>query len=565
MQTGKATIKDVFDGLRIFNVPIYQRAYSWEVEDNLTDFFSDIQNQHEERQYFLGTFLFHLREKEGDFSLVDVVDGQQRLTTFLIFMDTLIEALTLQHSEVVSKRTRRIFIQDDDVFKFQTANEDSAFLHDYIFSKANSKPQVKTRSQGLLLEAKSFFEQKLSVLSIDELEKMYKTSVSSEVLLYVVPKIDQATQIFELLNDRGRALTSLESLKSFLMYNAGLISKNPDQIIRGIQDNFANIYRNVEAYDMPDGDVLRYHTIAFEKCPPDMLEKPKSLLKVRITELVNNPEKKDEALSLIRDVATRLKDTFDLFAEIQKQKVNHRQLGRIFMVGRVAPFYPLMLKALSEGEERFNLLLDRILQFTFLASLVGLRSNGESYLYTSIRNDEDYLEKLNSFYIDNWWNIKQRAADTVESENYYEWIGTNAVRYILVSYENSLTSQKGYPEIDFGRYFTNINREKLSIEHISAQRAKGVEYDDDFRERYLHSIGNLVIDYAASNSSKGNKNTADKLQDFARAPIMSQNEIDAAKDVDWADLGSIKQFILGREIRLKQFIRDNFSIPLTGC
>ena len=60
MQTGKATIKDIFDGTRIFNVPIYQRAYSWRREDNLKDFLSDIVNQHADRKYFLGSFLFHL-------------------------------------------------------------------------------------------------------------------------------------------------------------------------------------------------------------------------------------------------------------------------------------------------------------------------------------------------------------------------------------------------------------------------------------------------------------------------------------------------------------------------
>ena len=108
-------------------------------------------------------------------------------------------------------------------------------------------------------------------------------------------------------------------------------------------------------------------------------------------------------------------------------------------------------------------------------------------------------------------------------------------------------------------YETNKNREKLSIEHISAQRAKNVEYDDEFHERFKHSIGNLVIDYAASNSSKGNKNTNDKLTAFNLAPLMSQNEIDEVT-CDWTDVSSIKEYILCREMRLKDFILTHFQI-----
>ena len=107
----------------------------------------------------------------------------------------------------------------------------------------------------------------------------------------------------------------------------------------------------------------------------------------------------------------------------------------------------------------------------------------------------------------------------------------------------------------------SVALEKLSIEHISAQRAKNVKYDDEFNERFMHSIGNLVIDYTASNSSKGNKNTKDKLQAFNLAPLMSQNEIDEI-ECDWENVDSIKTFIKVREEKLKLFIKNNFKLSV---
>lgn len=71
-------------------VPNYQRAYSWETD--LTDksqkqvntFLSDLQdyvNSQTSTPYYLGHFLF---KKNGEYCY-DVIDGQQRLTTIIIF------------------------------------------------------------------------------------------------------------------------------------------------------------------------------------------------------------------------------------------------------------------------------------------------------------------------------------------------------------------------------------------------------------------------------------------------------------------------------------------------
>ncbi len=560
MQTGKSTVKDIFDGTRIFNVPVYQRAYSWEKEDNLREFLSDIVNQHPDRSYFLGSFLFHIKGDRNEFRVIDIVDGQQRLTTFVIFINILIQKLIARSSNLVSERTKRIFVKDDDVFKLETSNEDSAFLHNVVLSQTEAQDvNINTPSQQLLLEAKKFFTKELDKYDLTILEKIYTTSTNADVLLYVVDKINTATQIFELLNDRGRKLTDLEAIKSFLMYNTGLVSGNPDQIIKNIQTDFAEIYRTIEKYEIDDRVVLRYHTIAFEGCPADYQEKPKEFTKNKITKLVNSEDSKKAAINEIQDYSTRLKNSFVIYSQIQEDKYKEYELSQLFMIGRIAPYYPVLMRIYKEQRDKFNHLVNLINRFTFRASLVNLRSNGESYLYTALRNNEDVITLVDSFTSDNWWKINHRAIEAIEYENYYEWLSKNIVRYILFSYENLLRKAKGFPLLSMKEYFTDIDREKLSIEHISAKRAKNVEYDDEFNEKYMHNIGNLVIDYAASNTSKGNKNTKDKLQAFNLAPLMSQNEIDEV-DCDWENVDSIKLFIKEREKKLKTFIKNQFQL-----
>ena len=74
MENGLKTIKELFDGTKIFKIPIYQRAYSW-ADKQLTDFIEDIKNQKADRTYFLGTILLEKAKDDGDFRGIDIVAG----------------------------------------------------------------------------------------------------------------------------------------------------------------------------------------------------------------------------------------------------------------------------------------------------------------------------------------------------------------------------------------------------------------------------------------------------------------------------------------------------------
>jgi len=75
-----------------YRIPIYQRPYSWE-EKNIKDFLESIfdafkeVNKKNAKPVFFGTIQFD-RNKENK-NMLDIVDGQQRLTTFLLFLDVL--------------------------------------------------------------------------------------------------------------------------------------------------------------------------------------------------------------------------------------------------------------------------------------------------------------------------------------------------------------------------------------------------------------------------------------------------------------------------------------------
>ena len=78
-----------------YSIPIYQRPYSWEeknIKDFLTSIFDAFKEVNEEKckanvkPVFFGTIQL---DHNKDDNTLDIVDGQQRLTTFLLFLDLL--------------------------------------------------------------------------------------------------------------------------------------------------------------------------------------------------------------------------------------------------------------------------------------------------------------------------------------------------------------------------------------------------------------------------------------------------------------------------------------------
>lgn len=561
MKNGDTKLSDLFNGDRIFNIPKYQRAYTWE-EDNLSDFLDDLLNQRGDKSYFLGTLLFHQKNNRGEYEIIDVVDGQQRLTTTIIFMKNIIEILDSKQSNVITKKTFSRYIYDGENYNLELENEDNGFLHNVILND-NTVDCIETPSQTRLLEAKKFFFKKLSQLELDRLEKLFEILVNADVILYVVDKISDATQIFELLNDRGKKLTSLESVKSFLMYRIGCLELKGggEQAINVIQDNFSSIYRIIEKNDVDERDVLRYHTIAFEPSKSDDYNNPSKYIKNEINKLFENI-KNDDALikNEILNYVDRLKNSFSIYKDIKTNKIKSNALDSLVMIGRVNSFYPLMMIVYKKDKSNFDFFIQDLIKFSFKATLASLKSNGESDFYKWIRDNRTFDKEWITLPIEeSWWNINERSNEALLSKKFYgkhSQISLNTLKYILFSYENYLREEKGYSKLTKIEYFSTDERTKFSIEHISAQKTESIVFDDEFEENYLNSLGNLVLDSKSSNSRKGNKGVDDKMEEFIKAPIMSQNEINEL-NINWNDIQDVKKFIEKRNHKIINFIKNN--------
>src|SRR5688572_4974591 len=92
------SLTKLLDG-RLFVIPEYQRAYSWTFHQR-NDLFDDLRKTYqkgEDEGHFMAAIVALKRKKQilgtDEFHVMEVVDGQQRLTTLIILLNAIKLAL----------------------------------------------------------------------------------------------------------------------------------------------------------------------------------------------------------------------------------------------------------------------------------------------------------------------------------------------------------------------------------------------------------------------------------------------------------------------------------------
>lgn len=295
---------------RLFRIPDYQRGYAWQ-QSQLADFWDDLINLQPDRYHYTGMLsLKTLNRKEtkgwgSDLWMVDkgfkachIVDGQQRLTTFIILLNETV-ALVRELKENEGKSDEEIVLGYDTLkdvvakyicqrrppnnqittylFGYEVDNPSSDYLRYKIFNEPFSGTVNETYYTKNLKFAKSFFRENLSALYENEgMESINALYLKLTLrLMFNIHDIDDDYDVFiafETMNNRGKKLTNLELLKNRLIY---LTTLYPDEkfdefekehLRKQINDAWKEVYfqlgRN-ENIPLSDDEFLRAHWIIY--------------------------------------------------------------------------------------------------------------------------------------------------------------------------------------------------------------------------------------------------------------------------------------------------------------
>lgn len=140
------TIKDMLAGNVIF-VPTYQRAYSWDTEldknkvpKQVNVFFTDLEDfNNNSSNYYFGHFLYEAKSDKK----YGIIDGQQRLTTIVIFLSALFERLkSIRNLTESEEEIFEDIIKRNSTYRFETVDYDKQLFKDYVIDRTKKIKMV---------------------------------------------------------------------------------------------------------------------------------------------------------------------------------------------------------------------------------------------------------------------------------------------------------------------------------------------------------------------------------------------------------------------------------------
>lgn len=260
------TLSSLLQG-RLFFIPDYQRAYSWQSKQR-ADLFHDINiiNQHNdpERHHFMATVVCLRRGRRGiaadEYGVFELVDGQQRITTLIILLKAVAKKLHETGNEGEANKLQTLLVKEDSTLLFESNHDERNFLAGYL--KTGHMPaedDVQTAAESNLLAACQDCEAYVDTWDdVFGLLRILKNRL--DFILFVLE--DEATvyTTFEVLNSRGLDVDWLDKTKSMLMgvaaeYQTGDVR---ERYLDELHQRFQSIYRTIGLEPLPGQEILRF-------------------------------------------------------------------------------------------------------------------------------------------------------------------------------------------------------------------------------------------------------------------------------------------------------------------
>lgn len=276
LSAGQKDILSIFKIEAQYVIPPYQRPYSWEYDECL-QLYTDIMEAFENNEdYFIGNIV--IAKSESDKEKLEVIDGQQRLTTLLLFIKIL--SLFAPEQKILSEcliktnwegtdEEPRIKSQIFEAIDGEQLKEVLSLTIDEFKEYACSLKDAK--GNFIVSKVKNFFLRN-GFFFYTWIESFKKNNGDlKEFIRYLLQRVyllpielngktfeeagERALRIFETLNNRGRSLDDADIFKAKLYNDA----KNKGEESRFLE-MWVDLKSNCDALNLKIDDVFRYYS-----------------------------------------------------------------------------------------------------------------------------------------------------------------------------------------------------------------------------------------------------------------------------------------------------------------
>lgn len=254
MHLQEVQVGSLFEPNVQFRIPLFQRHYVWDREDQWQPLWEDIewqlslpQRQTQGFSHFTGAIVVQQKPTSiNEVPKYEIIDGQQRLTTFQILIcairDRCVTLGTQNHAAIAILADKRLLNQD--LLPSNFANEEWKLIPTQ-YDKNSFHALVKRNpeeSSGRIKEAYDYFTRKIVSYAGDSFSKMRDLFYSLGNFGFVqilLDSDDEPEKIFESINARGKSLFEFDLLRNSLFLSA---REDRDTLYRRYWEHFETRY-----------------------------------------------------------------------------------------------------------------------------------------------------------------------------------------------------------------------------------------------------------------------------------------------------------------------------------
>lgn len=634
MQSELKSLSKIFSEC-IFRIPDYQRGYSWE-QRHLKDFWSDIEQLPDGKNHYTGVLTLEPVARENyerwddDLWIIQakrytplyVVDGQQRLTTAIVLLESILESIAdeaeLNYTSKAEIRKKYIFESRDQgisrsyIFGYEKDNPSYEYLKQEIFGEQSEahaplETTIYTKNLG---SAKTYFLEKLQNLEISEIENIF-TKLTQHFhfnIFFIEPDLDVFVT-FETMNNRGKALSHLELLKNRLIYLSTRFSVEKterERLRKTVNESWKTIYHylgKIKTGHLLDDSFLLVHFVCYfgsslpQRNPeePDLEYAddfrryigPNQMYKDYLLEDIftpkrltasENPLTIEELYKFSLDIKSAVRIYYEVI-EPDEASWSDPEKVCLSQIKRLSRFNLLLLSVATmlhcaDADSRQELLaaiermgfLSRIRSYYFsdivpekYAIALLAKSKTAAEVARELETASDKFAASSEFH--------DALRGIGKASGYYGW---GALRYFMYEYEQHLRvlSKTNRQLLTWEHYRReDYDTDHKTIEHIFPQRASDPYWKRMFdkyslaeRNTLRNSLGNLLPVSHPKNSSLSNKDFDTKKGTREHQVGFRYGCLSEIQVAQEPDWGAIQ--ILRRGVALLEFMEKHWRVQL---
>jgi hypothetical protein len=317
MYTNPQSIAEVFEASAQYVIPVFQRHYVWDREAQWEALWEDVLSQTRVRlqgqipkAHFCGAIVVDQKKQQAvnEIPKYQVIDGQQRLTTFQIILASIrdvcsVKELSKQQRRIIPYLVNQNFSEQSDPeaeqYKLRPARFDAeAFTdvvsfggRDKIAQKYVARSRERTAPPRVVGAYLFFYDQVMR--SITQREEVFgsETYEPEEILdaviegftsffrsvVIILENSDDAQIIFETLNSRGTPLLASDLMRNYIFLRAEQNNEGVDRLYNSywlqFEDTFWSIEQKQARITKPRLEVLMWNVLTSKAASEVQLNK----------------------------------------------------------------------------------------------------------------------------------------------------------------------------------------------------------------------------------------------------------------------------------------------------